>query len=157
MHSPNKIWVKNISYLLSFSNLKSKLRILKLVPITLGARIWVAWLYKKRFYTRGTLRSKRISRLAKILTLYGDWLRCLKKERVNYLSCINGKGVVKTFTEVHKMPRYLLIYYRISFALHQKIKIFLLEKYIMHLLLNTKICIIEVYLLKPPHVLMKLL
>ena len=29
----------------------------------------------KEFYTRGTLRGIRISRLAKILTLYIDWLR----------------------------------------------------------------------------------
>jgi hypothetical protein len=36
---------------------------------------------EKRFYTRGTLRSIRISRLAKIPTLYRDWLRSLKKEK----------------------------------------------------------------------------
>ena len=36
------------------------------------------------------------------------------KKRVNYLSCIEGKGVVKTFTEMHKMPRYLWIFNRIS-------------------------------------------
>ena len=40
-----------------------------------------------------------------------------------------GKGVVKTFTVMHKMPRYLLIYYKISFIssiLNTKIKEFLL-------------------------------
>ena len=36
---------------------------------------------QKRFYTRGTLRSTSIPRLAKILTLYRDWLRALKKEK----------------------------------------------------------------------------
>ena len=37
----------------------------------------------KRFYTIGTLRSIRIPRLAKILTLYRDWLsmRSLKLDR----------------------------------------------------------------------------
>jgi hypothetical protein len=30
---------------------------------------------QKKFYTRGTLRGVRISRLAKILTLYRDWQR----------------------------------------------------------------------------------
>ena len=34
-----------------------------------------------RFYTRGTLTSKRIPRLAKIPNLYLDWLRSLKKEK----------------------------------------------------------------------------
>ena len=33
--------------------------------------------YKKRFYTRGTLRGTRISRLAKISTVYRDSLRSL--------------------------------------------------------------------------------
>ena len=32
---------------------------------------------QKRFYTRGTLRGIRISRMAKIITLYRDWLRSL--------------------------------------------------------------------------------
>ena len=32
---------------------------------------------QKRFYSRGTLRSIRISRLAKIPTLYRDWLGSL--------------------------------------------------------------------------------
>ena len=38
--------------------------------------------------------------------------------RVNYLSYIEGpeKRVVKTFTVVHKISRYLLIYYKISFV-----------------------------------------
>ena len=31
------------------------------------------------------------------------------------MSCIKGQAVVKTFTEVPKMPSYLLIYYEISF------------------------------------------
>ena len=30
--------------------------------------------------------------LAKIATLYRDWLKSLRKEKVNYLSCIGGKG-----------------------------------------------------------------
>ena len=73
-----------------------------------------AWnLFFKRFYTRGTTRSIKISRLAKIPNLYRDWLRD------NYLSCTEGKGVWKTFTVVHKKPRYLLIYYKISFLILQ--------------------------------------
>ena len=33
------------------------------------------------------------------------------------MSCIEGKGVVNTFPVVHKMLRYLLIYYEIYFEL----------------------------------------
>ena len=36
---------------------------------------------EKRFYNRGTLTSIRIPRLAKIPTLYRDWLISLKKEK----------------------------------------------------------------------------
>ena len=36
---------------------------------------------QKRFYTRRTLRSIRILRLAKIPTLCREWLRYLKQER----------------------------------------------------------------------------
>ena len=43
--------------------------------------------HQKRFYTRGTLRSIRILKLA---TIYRDWLRNQKK--VNYFSCIEWKG-----------------------------------------------------------------
>ena len=56
-----------------------------------------------------------IPRLANIITLYCDWLRSLKQEKGYFFSCTEGKGVVKTFNEVHKMPRYLLFYYEISF------------------------------------------
>ena len=38
------------------------------------------------------------------------------KKRVNYLSCIEGNVVVKTFIVVHKIPRNMLIYYKISFS-----------------------------------------
>ena len=68
---------------------------------------------RKRFYTRGTLSRLRISRLAKIPTLYRDWP--WSKKRVNHLSYKQGKEVVKTFAIVHKKPRYLLIQYKISF------------------------------------------
>ena len=37
----------------------------------------VEFLLKDRFYTRGTLTSIRIHRLAKIPTLYRDWLKSL--------------------------------------------------------------------------------
>ena len=36
---------------------------------------------QKRFYTRGTLRSIRISLLAKIPTLHRDWLRSSNSEK----------------------------------------------------------------------------
>ena len=81
--------------------------------------ILTLWYYEKRFYTRETLRGIRISRLAKIPTLIVIyWYHWIKK-RINYLSCIEGKrgGVWKTFTVLHKMQRYLLIYYKISFIL----------------------------------------
>ena len=47
---------------------------------------------QKRLYTRGTLRSIRIPRLAKIPTLCLDWLRSLKKEMGRFLSCTDGMG-----------------------------------------------------------------
>ena len=47
---------------------------------------------KKRFYSRGTLRGIRISRLANIPTLYHNCLRSFIKKGVNCLSCIEGKG-----------------------------------------------------------------
>ena len=53
---------------------------------------------QKRFYTRGTLTSIRIPRLAKNQTLCrlsGLPESLEKKEMVNYLSCIEGKGVGK--------------------------------------------------------------
>ena len=37
------------------------------------------------------------------------------KKSFYYLNCIEGKGVWKTFTVLHKIPRFLLIYYEISF------------------------------------------
>ena len=37
------------------------------------------WSQQKRFYTRGTLRSIRISQLTKIPTLYRDWLSSLNE------------------------------------------------------------------------------
>ena len=37
--------------------------------------------YQRRFYIRGTLRSLRIVRLAKITILYRDWLRSLNSEK----------------------------------------------------------------------------
>ena len=49
---------------------------------------------QKRFYNRETIRSIRISRLAKIPTLYrgrDPWI----KNRVNYWCCIEGKGRLK--------------------------------------------------------------
>ena len=52
--------------------------------------------------------SKRIPRLAKISTLYRDWLRSLVK-MVNYLSCIEGKGGGKYIHYSAQMPHYLLI------------------------------------------------
>ena len=74
---------------------------------------------KKRFYTRRTLRSFRILRLAKSQTLILIGWYPWSKKRVNYLSCIEGKveGVVKIYRVVHKKLRYLLIYYNISFVI----------------------------------------
>ena len=50
---------------------------------------------QKRFYNRGTLRGIRISRWAKIPTLYRDWLRSFNRKRGNYLSRIDGKEGLK--------------------------------------------------------------
>ena len=43
-----------------------------------------------------------------------DWDSWIKN-RVDYLRCIGGLGVWKTFPILHKMPHYFLIYYKISF------------------------------------------
>ena len=76
----------------------------------------------KRFYTRATLRNIWILRFAKIPTLYGDsWI----KKIVIYLSCIEGAW--KTVTVVHEMPRYLLIYHKISFMISYSCLNFLIQ------------------------------
>ena len=59
---------------------------------TTSNQILCAKLIQKRFYTRGTLRRIRIPRLAKIPTLYRNWLRSLKQKRVHNLSCLKDKG-----------------------------------------------------------------
>ena len=69
----------------------------------------------KSFYTRGTLKHIRISWFAKISTLYCDWLRSLKLEKWSHLSCIKGKGAVKTFTVLQRIALFLSLYYKISF------------------------------------------
>ena len=59
---------------------------------------------------------------------FNDWLKSqlfimIGKDpwiRVNYLSFIEGKGFRKTFTVVHKMPLYVLIYYKIYFVWYDK-------------------------------------
>ena len=51
---------------------------------------------QKRFYTRGTFKSIRILRLAKIPPLYHDWLRSLRKWLI-ILFAKKGRGVLKTF------------------------------------------------------------
>ena len=47
----------------------------------------------------------------------------------NHLSSIEGKGARKTLTVLHKMLRYLLIYYRISFmqSFHLRSTLIILE------------------------------
>ena len=62
--------------------------------------------HQKRIYTREKLMSIRISRLAKFLTLFVIGWDPWSKKRVDYLCCIEGKWVLKTFTVVNKMPRY---------------------------------------------------
>ena len=70
---------------------------------------------QKRFYTRGTLKSIMIPRLTKIPTLYRDCLRSLEV-REGLIFWVASSWMVKTFTVVHKMPRFLLIYSKISFT-----------------------------------------
>ena len=68
---------------------------------------------QKIFYTRGTLRSPHWLKSQPFIVIGWDpW----SKKRGNYLSCIEGKGVRKTFKVVQKMSGYLLIYNKISFA-----------------------------------------
>ena len=58
------------------SKLKKKLQLnLIYIPGQITGKIWRVHVTQKRFYTRGTLRGIRISRLAKIPTLVRDWLR----------------------------------------------------------------------------------
>jgi hypothetical protein len=69
-------------------------------------------------YTRRTLTS--------IVKGFPNWLKSQpfivigwepwSKKRVNYLSCIEGKGVVTTCSVVYKMPRSVLIYYKLYFV-----------------------------------------
>ena len=55
--------------------------------------VLVKQFYQKRFYTRGTLTSIRISQLAKLITtLYRVGWDPWNKKKDNYLSCIEGKG-----------------------------------------------------------------
>ena len=82
-------------------------------------------IYQKRFYTRGTLRSIRISRLAKIQPFIVIGWYPWSKKRVDNLRWIKGKGVVKTFTVVNKMPYYILIYYKTPFYLSICLSIYL--------------------------------
>ena len=55
--------------------------------------------------------------MAKITSLCRDWLGSFTvSKRVNYLSSIEGKGDLKDISnELHKMPLYSLIYYKIAF------------------------------------------
>ena len=69
---------------------------------------------QKRFYSRGTLRSTRISRLviiSKFIVVSWDPWITKTVNRVGW----KGRRVWKKFTVVQKMPRYLLIRYKISF------------------------------------------
>ena len=71
---------------------------------------------QKRFFTRGTLRSIGISLNPNPLSWSAELDPGIKK-RVDFLNSLYGRkgGGWKTFTVVHKMPRYLLIYNKISF------------------------------------------
>jgi hypothetical protein len=51
-----------------------------------------------------------ISRLAKIPTLYRDWLSSLNYEKVNYLSCI-GEGGLK---DIHCIAQNVTIFVDLS-------------------------------------------
>ena len=70
---------------------------------------------EKRFYTRGTWKGIRIfdwiNPLPFFVIGWDPWIR----KRFNYLSYIEEKGVCKTFTVLHKLPRNLLIYYKVYF------------------------------------------
>ena len=46
------------------------------------------------------------------------------KKRINYLRCIEGKGGLIDICVLHKIPHYLILYYKISFK----------ERYIIELL-----------------------
>ena len=76
---------------------------------------------EKIFYTKGRIRGRRISPLAeiplkKILIGWDDWI----KKRVNNLSCIDEKGGLMDICVLHKMPHYILLYYKIYFGHRQK-------------------------------------
>ena len=75
--------------------------------------IYVVVLTKDILHQRN-IHEYKFSPIGKTPTLYSD---PLSNKMVYYLTCREGKGVVETFTVVHKMPRYLLIYYKISFVL----------------------------------------
>jgi hypothetical protein len=76
----------------------------------------------QKYYRRLQLSYKAFFTITSIIwpkfqipTLYRDWLRSL----IIWVA-LKGRGVVKTFTVVHKMPRYLLIYHKYLFLKHTK-------------------------------------
>ena len=56
-----------------------------------------------------------IERLDEIYLLFHDWQNNRIKERVNYLSCIEGKGSLIDLHCIAKIPHYLFLYYKIFF------------------------------------------
>ena len=67
---------------------------------------------QKRFYTKGTIRAIRISRF--IVIGWDPW----SKKRVNYLSCIEGKGALKIFDLVTKYRAIFWSIIKYLLALH---------------------------------------
>ena len=93
--------------------------------------VYLIWfLYKKRFYNRGTLTNIRISRITKDPTLYSYWLKSFIYIGIIIWVAWKGRGVWKTFTVMQKMLRYLLIYNEISFLyIYLYLEIGLLDKF----------------------------
>ena len=69
-------------------------------------------------------------------------------KRVNYLSCIEGMGVWKTFTVLHKMTCYLFLYFKISFVSELPLSMLMSYKWISSgkwLLIVYRLCSYIIY------------
>ena len=88
----------------------------------------------KRDSTRETLRSIRISTLAKIPNLLDDWLRYIIELRKGLIIWVARIVIWKPFAVLHKIPHHLFLFYKISFV-HSFFSVYCLKMIIVILYL----------------------
>ena len=90
---------------------------LSLIPKELGLRssdhVFVSLIKRDSIIEKQSSLYITIHHWLNVHPLYHDWLRSWIKKRVKYLSCIEGKGVWKTFDLFHNSARHLFLYYEI--------------------------------------------